>query len=229
MASPILADLKRRRPTTYATYLAIARAVAADGFAPSLRQLAQAIGVTSPATAKYHMDILVDAGLIRRVPGAPRAIELLATEDPEPASPHHADIVTIPLPTSTSDGQGAVEVPLVGRIAAGAPILADQHVDDVVTLPRQLTGSGELFMLEVRGDSMIDAAICDGDFVVIRSQPTANNGEIVAAMIDGEATVKVLATRDGHRWLDPRNSSYAPIPGDDATILGRVVTVMRAL
>ena len=127
----------------------------------------------------------------------------------------------------------AVAVPLVGRIAAGTPILAEQDVTDVMALPRRLTGEGELFMLEVHGDSMIEAAICDGDWVVVRSQPDAANGEIVAAMIEdvdgASATVKVLSRRDGHQWLLPRNSSYPPIDGDHATIMGKVVTVLRAL
>ncbi|WP_256332473.1 transcriptional repressor LexA [Actinobaculum suis] len=123
----------------------------------------------------------------------------------------------------------AVNVPVVGRIAAGAPILADQQIEDVFPLPRQLTGSGELFTLKVSGDSMMDAAICDGDWVVVRRQPVANNGEIVAAMIDGEATVKVLDRRNGHITLLPRNENYDPIPADEAQVLGRVVMVMRRL
>ncbi len=126
-------------------------------------------------------------------------------------------------------GDDVVNVPLVGRIAAGAPILAEQHVEDVFPLPRQLTGNGELFLLHVSGDSMIDAAICDGDWVVIRRQPVAENGEIVAAQLDGEATVKVFQRKDGHRTLLPRNPEYAPIPADNAEILGKVVTVLRSL
>ena len=120
-------------------------------------------------------------------------------------------------------------VPVVGRIAAGGPILADQVVEDVFPLPRQLVGDGDLFLLRVVGDSMIEAAICDGDWVVIRRQPVAENGEIVAAMIDGEATVKTFSRREGHVWLLPQNSSYAPIPGDMSQILGRVVSVLRSL
>ena len=123
----------------------------------------------------------------------------------------------------------SVNVPVVGRIAAGSPILADQVVEEVLPLPRSLTGDGELFMLKVVGDSMVEAAICDGDWVVIRRQPVAENGEIVAAMIEGEATVKVLQRKDGHTLLLPRNSEYRPIPADDAEILGRVVTVLRSL
>src|SRR6185312_11088148 len=120
-------------------------------------------------------------------------------------------------------------VPLVGRIAAGGPILADQAVEDVFALPRQLVGHGELFMLKVSGDSMIDAAICDGDWVVVRRQQTANNGDIVAALLEDEATVKTFRQRDGHTWLLPQNSRYEPILGDHATIMGKVVSVMRAL
>jgi repressor LexA len=120
-------------------------------------------------------------------------------------------------------------VPLIGRIAAGGPILAEQQVEDVYALPRQLVGDGELFVLRVVGDSMVGVAICDGDFVVVRRQPVAENGEIVAAMIDGDATVKTYRHRDGHLWLLPHNPAYEPIAGDDATILGRVVAVMRSV
>jgi repressor LexA len=120
-------------------------------------------------------------------------------------------------------------VPLVGRIAAGVPIMADQQIDEVFPLPRQLVGKGELFMLKVVGESMIDAAICDGDWVVIRSQNTADNGEIVAAMLDGEATVKVFRQRDGHTWLLPRNSAFEPILGDEAVVLGKVVAILRSI
>jgi repressor LexA len=118
---------------------------------------------------------------------------------------------------------------VVGRIAAGGPILAEQAVEEVFPLPRQLVGDGQLFLLKVVGDSMIDAAICDGDWVVVRQQPVAENGEIVAAMIDGEATVKTLKRKDGHVWLLPANAAYQPIDGDDATVLGRVVAVLRSV
>ena len=120
-------------------------------------------------------------------------------------------------------------VPLVGRIAACGPVLAEQAVEDVFPLPRELVGEGTLFMLKVTGDSMVEAAICDGDWVVVRQQPTAENGEIVAAMIDGEATVKTYKRRDDHIWLMPHNPAYEPIPGDDATVLGRVVSVLRRI
>ena len=120
-------------------------------------------------------------------------------------------------------------VPLVGQIAAGVPITAEQHVDDLFPLPQTLVGSGDLFMLKVVGDSMIDAAICDGDFVVVRQQREAQNGDIVAAMLDGEATVKVFKQRDGHTWLLPQNSLFEPILGDYAEVLGKVVAVFRAV
>ncbi|WP_420710630.1 transcriptional repressor LexA [Agrococcus sp. SL85] len=134
----------------------------------------------------------------------------------------------------TDSAAGSMEqatfVPLVGRIAAGIPITAEQQVEDVLPLPKQLVGSGgDLFMLNVVGDSMIDAAICDGDWVVVRQQRTAENGDIVAAMLDGEATVKVFRQRDGHTWLLPRNSAFEPILGDEAEVLGRVVAVLRAV
>ena len=127
-------------------------------------------------------------------------------------------------PTPVGD---AAMVPLVGRIAAGIPITAEQQVDEVFPLPRQLVGKGDLFMLKVVGESMIDAAICDGDWVVVRQQKTAENGDIVAAMLDDEATVKVFRQRDGHTWLLPRNTAFEPILGDYAEVLGKVVAVLR--
>jgi repressor LexA len=132
------------------------------------------------------------------------------------------DIPGIDIPS-----QEAAYVPLVGRIAAGGPILAEQAIEDVFPLPRQLVGEGTLFLLKVAGDSMINAAIADGDWVVVREQPVAENGEIVAAMLDGEATVKTFKQSDGHVWLIPHNPAYAPILGDEASILGRVVAVLR--
>ena len=138
----------------------------------------------------------------------------------------------IPFP-SQSDSSGSImasrDVPLVGRIAAGVPITAEQHVDDVMRLPERLTGTGNLFMLEVHGDSMIDAAICDGDFVVVREQNTAENGDIVAALLDDEATVKTFRKDHGHVWLIPHNPAYSPIDGTHAEIMGKVVTVLRKI
>ncbi len=134
------------------------------------------------------------------------------------------------LETGSGDARpAAAYVPVVGRIAAGGPILAEEAVEDVFPLPRQVVGEGTLFMLQVQGDSMVDAAICDGDWVVVRQQQVADNGDVVAAMIDGEATVKTFKRADGHVWLMPHNSAYQPINGDEATVLGRVTAVLRSL
>ena len=159
-------------------------------------------------------------GYLRRDPNRTRAVDVRAPEDETPSA----------APATAPDGRPAPAfVPLLGDIAAGGPILAEQAVQDVFPLPREIVGEGELFLLNVRGDSMVEAAITDGDWVVVRQQPVAENGEIVAAMIDGEATVKTFKRRDGHNWLMPANPAYDPIPGDDATILGRVVAVLRRL
>src|SRR5690606_11034464 len=133
-----------------------------------------------------------------------------------------------PADTAPAVGDAAL-VPLVGQIAAGVPITADQQVEEIFPLPRQLVGKGDLFMLKVNGESMIDAAICDGDWVVVRTLSDAENGDIVAAMIDGEATVKAFRRRDGHTWLLPHNSAFEPILGDEAVVLGKVVAVLRAV
>ncbi|MDO5728892.1 MAG: transcriptional repressor LexA [Actinomycetaceae bacterium] len=203
----------------------VARAIQHKGFPPSVREIADAVGLSSPSSVKHQLDALEAKGYIRRFPGLPRALEVVDL-DTAP-SDSHPDSVFVPI-SAVSDSD-TTDAPLVGRIAAGAPITAEQSVEDVLTLPQRFTGRGNLFVLEVSGDSMIDAAICDGDYVVVRQQPTAEDGEIVAAMIEGEATVKVLSHRDGHVWLLPRNSDYAPIPADDVSILGKVVTVIRSL
>ena len=228
-------DLDKR---ARAVYEAVRAAIAAHGYPPSLREIGEQVGLTSPSSVKHQLDKLERLGLVRRDSHRPRAMEVVATD----SSPRgrtgssggtaHVSSVDSPSIPGVEDGD-AVAVPLVGRIAAGTPILAEQDITDVMALPRRLTGEGELFMLEVHGDSMIEAAICDGDWVVVRSQPDAANGEIVAAMIEdvdgASATVKVLSRRDGHQWLLPRNSSYPPIDGDHATIMGKVVTVLRSL
>lgn len=223
-----------------AVYEAVREAVTAHGYPPSMREIGATVGLTSPSSVKHQLDKLERLGLVRRDPNRPRALEVLVPERPddEPEDPAPARLAESggPAPSPTLPGvvEGeAVAVPLVGRIAAGSPILAEQSIEDVVALPRRLTGNGELFMLEVHGDSMVEAAICDGDWVVVRSQADASNGDIVAAMLDdvdgATATVKVLSRKDGHQWLLPRNPDYAPIPGDQATIMGKVVTVLRSL
>jgi repressor LexA len=184
-----------------------------------MREIGDAVGLSSLSSVTHQLNQLELSGYLRRDPNRPRALEVLI------------ELPTIDedAPESTTQVGDAVMVPLVGRIAAGIPITADQQIDEVFPLPRQLTGKGELFMLKVVGESMIDAAIMDGDWVVVRQQKTAENGEIVAAMLDNEATVKVFRQRDGHTWLLPQNSAFEPILGDHAEILGKVVTVLRSL
>jgi repressor LexA len=188
------------------------------GYPPSVREIGEAVGLTSPSSVSYQLSSLQKKGLLRRDPNRPRAVDVRSAAESEPAAEAAPEDVTArPVPAY---------VPLVGRIAAGGPILAEEAIEEVFPLPREIVGEGNLFLLKVVGDSMVDAAICDGDWVVVRQQPTAENGEIVAAMIDGEATVKTYKRRDGHVWLLPHNPAYEPIPGDDATILGRVVSVL---
>jgi repressor LexA len=198
----------------------IQSAIARNGYPPSMREIGDAVGLKSLSSVTHQLGQLELSGYLRRDPGKTRAMEVLI-DLPGFAVENPADV-------QTPVGDAAL-VPLVGRIAAGVPITADQQVEEIFPLPRQLVGKGELFMLRVSGESMIDAAICDGDWVVVRAQHTAENGEIVAAMLDGEATVKTFRQRDGHTWLLPRNSAFEPIPGDDAVVLGKVVAVLRAV
>jgi repressor LexA len=193
------------------------------GYPPSVREIGEAVGLSSASSVAHQLSVLQKKGWLRRDPNRPRALDVRLPGD----SPHAAPAVAEIGPGDETQAPAPTYVPLVGRIAAGGPVLAEQAVEDVFPLPRELVGEGTLFMLKVTGDSMIEAAICDGDWVVVRQQPTAENGEIVAAMIDGEATVKTYKRRDGHVWLLPHNPAYEPIPGDDATVLGRVVSVLR--
>ncbi|MET0989129.1 MAG: transcriptional repressor LexA [Glaciihabitans sp.] len=197
---------------------AIQRSVTTRGYPPSMREIGDAVGLSSLSSVTHQLGQLELSGYLRRDPNRPRAIEILIDLAPTEVTPE----------TTPSIGDAAM-VPLVGRIAAGVPITADQQIDEIFPLPRQLVGKGDLFMLKVVGDSMIDAAICDGDWVVVRQQQTAENGDIVAAMLDDEATVKVFRQRDGHTWLLPRNSNFEPIVGDHATVLGKVVAVLRSV
>ncbi|MFD4184045.1 transcriptional repressor LexA [Rhodococcus sp. NPDC058514] len=182
------------------------------GFAPSTRQIADEVGLQSTSSVSKHLKALEEKGFLRRSSSVTRPIDVRPFL--RGAGP------------GTASGD-SVAVPVVGDIAAGSPILAEEHTDDVLTLPRELVGSGTVFGLRVRGESMIDAAICDGDIVVVRQQHEAHSGQIVAAMIDGEATVKVFRRRGGHVYLEPRNPAYKVIDGDEAVVLGRVVSVMR--
>ena len=198
--------------------LAVIRSTVEErGYPPSVREIGEAVGLTSPSSVAHQLGVLEKKGLLRRDANRPRA--LVVADDTTDAS---ADVTGIGDATPQ-----AAYVPVLGRIAAGGPILAEEAVETIFPLPREIVGEGELFLLKVVGDSMVDAAICDGDWVVVRRQPTADNGEIVAALLDDEATVKTLQRREGHTWLLPHNPAYSPIDGDHATILGRVVTVIR--
>ena len=199
------------------------------GYPPSVREIGEAVGLSSASSVAHQLSVLQRKGWLRRDPNRPRALDVRLPGDAGSPVEAPAALAAAGTGSGVDEAQAPAPtyVPLVGRIAAGGPVLAEQAVEDVFPLPRELVGEGTLFMLKVAGDSMVDAAICDGDWVVVRQQPTAENGEIVAAMIDGEATVKTYKRRDGHVWLLPHNPAYEPIPGDDATVLGRVVTVLR--
>jgi repressor LexA len=194
----------------------INEAITRTGYPPSLREIGDSVGLSSISSVSHQLTQLELRGFIRRDPNLNRAIEILVELDSNP------DAVRV-------REDDIVHVPLVGKIAAGIPITAEQNVDDMFALPRQMVGQGNVFMLKVQGDSMIDAAICDGDYVVVREQKTAENGDIVAAMLDHEATVKVFKQRDGRTWLLPRNSAYEPIDGTYAEVMGKVVAVIRSV
>ncbi|GAA3430083.1 transcriptional repressor LexA [Streptosporangium sandarakinum] len=192
------------------------------GYPPSMREIGEAVQLTSTSSVSHQLTALQRKGYLRRDPHRPRALEVRLPGEPVLWVDPDAAQETVSRPT-------AAYVPLVGRIAAGGPILAEESVEDVFALPKQLVGEGTLFLLQVTGDSMIEAAIADGDWVVVRQQPVADNGDVVAAMIDGEATVKTFKRKGGHVWLVPHNPNYDPIPGDEATVLGKVVAVLRKL
>ena len=198
------------------------------GYPPSIREIGEIVGLTSSSSVAHQLRVLEKKGFIKRDPNRPRALEvflpeLMAARRAMSAPEDEGTDIT-----GISESRPAANyVPLVGRIAAGGPILAEERVEDVFPLPKTLVGEGTLFLLEVSGDSMIDAAICNGDYVVVRQQPSADNGDIVAALLDGEATVKTFQRKDGEVWLLPHNSAYDPIDGTHATILGKVTAVLR--
>jgi repressor LexA len=200
------------------------------GYPPSMREIGEAVGLTSSSSVAHQLKVLEEKGFVRRDPNRPRALEVFLPEvmasrraiSSADESPHDETGVGDALPPATY-------VRMLGRIAAGGPILAEENLETVFPLPQELVGGGELFMLEVKGESMIDAAICDGDYVVIKQAQTAENGDIVAALIDGEATVKTFQRKDGRVWLLPHNPAYEPIDGTHASILGKVTAVLRKL
>ncbi len=198
----------------------IRESVETRGYPPSVREMADAAGLASPSSVTYQLKTLEKQGYLKRDPHRTRAMVICDPETGEPES--HT-----PPPVEEPHIPGAVITPLVGRIAAGGPILAEQHIEDVFALPQQLVGHGEFFMLEVKGDSMIEAAICEGDWVVVRRQSTAINGDIVAALLDDEATVKTFKRTKDKVLLLPQNEQYSPIDGTHATVMGKVVAVLR--
>nr|WP_325196044.1 transcriptional repressor LexA [uncultured Oscillibacter sp.] len=173
-----------------------------QGYPPSVREIGEAVGLKSPSTVHFHLKNLEEAGMIAKGAGKGRAISL----------------TTPPVPEN--------QIPIVGNVAAGSPILAEECIEDYLTFDAG-GHQGEYFALRVRGESMINAGILPGDLVVVRQQKTANNGEIVVAMIEEEATVKRFSKRDGHIWLLPENEAYSPIDGTYAQILGKVTAVVR--
>ncbi|MEV0183484.1 transcriptional repressor LexA [Streptomyces sp. NPDC050625] len=191
----------------------ITETVDRQGYPPSMREIGQAVNLASTSSVAYQLAVLERKGVLYRDPHRPRAYQVRPSWAPDLGGRSAAP----------------VDVPLVGRIAAGAPLLAEEMIEDVYSLPRQIVGEGDLFALTVSGDSMIDAAICDGDIVAVRRQDSADHGDIVAALLEDEATVKVLRRQEGRVWLMPRNPAYEPIPGEQAQILGKVVGVLRRL
>ena len=208
------------------TILNVIRAsVTSRGYPPSIREIGDAVGLTSTSSVAHQLRTLERKGYLRRDPNRPRAVDVRGAEETLGAAG-----MNVPPVTDVAGSDALPEptfVPVLGRIAAGGPILAEEAVEDVFPLPRELVGEGTLFLLKVVGDSMVEAAICDGDWVVVRQQNVADNGDIVAAMIDGEATVKTFKRAGGQVWLMPHNPAFDPIPGNDATVLGKVVTVIR--
>lgn len=212
----------------------IKRSVDDRGYPPSLREIGEAVGLTSPSSVAHQLATLERKGYLRRDPNRPRAMEVMDPGGTPGAAPagYRGSAGTRLSETEDVTGSGdasptATLVPVVGRIAAGGPILAEEAIEDVFPLPKQIVGDGELFLLKVVGDSMVEAAICDGDWVVVRRQPVATNGEIVAALLDGEATVKTFKQVDGKTWLMPANPTYEPIDGDHASVMGKVTAVLR--
>lgn len=204
-------------------------AVVLRGYPPSIREIGDAAGLQSTSSVAYQLKELEKKGYLRRDPNKPRAVDvrtLPESNTPKPGRKQNVKPSKSPAPSETSPTSF---IPIVGSIAAGSPILAEENVDAYYPLPQEIVGDGELYMLEVVGESMRDAGILNGDWVVVRSQPVAEQGEFVAALIDGEATVKEFHKDSSGVWLLPHNDAFSPIPGDQADIMGKVVSVIRKL
>mgnify|MGYP000148979407 CR=1 FL=1 len=187
------------------------------GYNPTMREVGEAVGLSSTSSVSYQLSQLRELGFLSKADAGQRAMDVLKSA-PGMSTASRSEV-----------SDNVVSIPLVGRIAAGGPITAEQNVESTFALPETLVGKGNLYMLQVVGESMIDAAICEGDWIVVRAQNTASNGEIVVALLDGEATVKVFKRTDGQTWLLPRNSAYDPIDGTHAVIQGKVISVIRKI
>ncbi|MEY4079227.1 MAG: transcriptional repressor LexA [Actinomycetota bacterium] len=187
------------------------------GYNPTMREVGEAVGLSSVSSVSYQLSQLRERGYLNKAEAGQRAMDVLKS------------VSGVVDETGRGLPDNVTSIPVVGRIAAGGPILAEQNIENHFALPRELVGNGDLFILKVSGDSMIDAAICDGDWVVVRQQQTADNGDIVAALLEDSATVKVFKQTNGQTWLLPRNSAYDPIDGTHAVIMGKVVSVIRSI
>lgn len=193
------------------------------GYPPSVREMAAAVGLSSPSTVHAHLSALEAHGLIKRDKTKPRALEVFEQENGIENSEDTAKGRALP------EMRGVVSLPLVGRVAAGLPILAEQNIEDTFTVPTEIASDSSSFILEVHGNSMINVGIYNGDYIIVREQPSAMNGDIVVAMIDGSATVKTFYKERGRVRLQPENDAMEPIYADNPTILGKVVALMRRL
>jgi len=194
------------------------------GYPPSVREIGAAVGLASPSTVHMHLKVLEEMGYIRRDPNKPRTIELIARDKGE-----KDDGGTKLVDVQQDLDRNLIELPLVGRVAAGEPILAEQNVEEVLALPTSIVGDSSSFVLRVRGESMINAGILDGDYIVVRQQNVAHNGEIVVALVDDSATVKTFYREDGRIRLQPENDTMDPIYVKDASILGKVTALIRSM
>jgi len=195
-------------------YEFICQEVADKGYPPSVREIANAVGLSSPSTVHTHLQVLEDKGYIKRDLSKPRALEIIGKDS-------SSDI-------SVGGVESVVSIPLVGRVAAGVPILAEQNVEAMIPLPQAIVGDAASFVLRVQGESMIQAGIFDGDFVVVKEQSDAVNGQIVVALINDEATVKTFYREKDRIRLQPENPTMQPIYVVNPTILGRVVALIRS-
>ena len=193
------------------------------GYPPSVREIGAAVGLASPSTVHMHLKVLEEQGLIKRDSKKPRTIEVMDKQDSKEGASDGLGKVTQDV------SHNAITLPLVGRVAAGMPILAEQNIEDTLTLPTSIVGDASSFILRVRGDSMVNAGIFDGDYLVVKEQSDAHDGEIVVALIDDSATVKTFYREKGRIRLQPENDAMGPIYADNPTILGRVTALIRSV